>query len=395
MWQEMDKEIDIDSLGKLEELSKSLIHSSPYEEKTSVSIRHIALNVAERCNLRCTYCYAGEGDYGNDSLMSFDVACKAIRFFSKKDKPLHIAFFGGEPLLNFELIKNVVEWCKTEESAYSFSLTTNAVLLNPQHMDFFTKNKFAIKVSYDGKSLQSVQRTHNTQLTGRIENKLQKFEADLLKLRSFQLRSTISRAHIDSFAINLLNTLNSFQYRIQYARVSSNHKRELFTLEDAKKLSALLEEVVEHWIDEKDWNTLLRIGNFKSMIRKLHYGQEEPFCGAGINYLSVSTRGRFYLCHRFTEDEEECFGDVENGINEEKFRYIQSLRGRLKEPCSSCWMRNLCQGGCFHEHKMARGHIANIDPVFCYLQDKEMKLALKAYVSLNTHAPDLLSEFVK
>lgn len=350
------------------------------------------MNVAERCNLRCTYCYAGEGDYGSNSLMTFETARRAILFFAKPDSVLEIAFFGGEPLLNFALVKEVVEWCAVQNFHFRFSLTTNAVLLHESHLEFFKKHNFELKISYDGRELQDTQRTQNPQLAALVEKKLQRFEESLHALRSFQLRTTVSRKHIDSFARNILSTLNSHQYRIQYARVSSAASRERFLPEDADKLNALLTQMVEHLIEEKNWTHLLRIGNLKSLIRKIHFGRMQAFCGAGINYLSVSTSGAFYLCHRFTEDKEECVGDIHRGLDQAKLGEIAALRGRTKEPCRSCWMRNVCQGGCFHEHKMATGNIGTVDPVFCKLQDHEMTLALRVYIILRNQAPEALAE---
>jgi uncharacterized protein len=121
----------------------------------------------------------------------------------------------------------------------------------------------------------------------------------------------------------------------------------------------------------------------------------EAFCGAGLNYVSVSTSGRFYLCHRFTEDEEESVGEIDKGLNMEKLGKVLALRGRTQEPCRSCWMRNLCQGGCFHEHKKATGNIGSIDPIFCQLQETEMTLALRTYITLRNKAPELLSEVLE
>ncbi len=87
-------------------------------------------------------------------------------------------------------------------------------------------------------------------------------------------------------------------------------------------------------------------------------------------------------------------GDLETGLQQNKLDAILALRGRTQEPCRSCWMRHFCQGGCFHEHKMATGHIGHIDPVFCQLQDLEMNLAFRVYLTLKELAPELLAEVI-
>lgn len=395
LWQSLHTECSPQNLKEVQELASSLKNTESY---TSPSISHIALNVVERCNLRCTYCYAGDGDYGKDSLMTFATAQRAIEYFAKSAPLLKITFFGGEPLLNFALIKNVVEWLESvgrSKPFFRFSITTNGLLLNEAHLNFFKTHDFEVKVSYDGKVLQETQRTKNAQVAEQIERKLKIFEEKIHQLRSFYLRTTVSREHLDSFAQNILETLHSHNYRLHYARVSNRTEQERFHLEDAEKLGTLWRLVIDRLVEEENWAALLRLGNFRNHLRKIHRGQAQAFCGAGLNYVSVSTIGRFYLCHRFTEDEEESLGDLEKGLDGAKLSELLVLRGNTKEPCRSCWMRNLCKGGCFHEHKMGTGNKGRIDPVFCKLQDMEMTLALQSYITLKKKAPRVLAEAVR
>ncbi len=383
-----------------EELVSSHINiKSTYAKATAdklLNIRHIALNVAERCNLRCTYCYAGQkGDYGSDTLMSFDLAKRSIQFFSSKEKHLEITFFGGEALLNFKLIKNIVEWSSSQQGTYSFSLTSNGVLLNSSHIDFFKKHKFKINISYDGSSAQTLQRTQNLNLTQNIESKLLNFKETLKELRSFHIKATLSKKFIENFPDDMFKILNSYSYNIQYARVASSDPLLKFDSKDVEKLNLYLTQMVESLLKIQAFDKIMRIGNLRSWIRKLHYGKDQAFCGAGLSYLSVSTRGRFYLCHRFTEDEEECVGDIDSGLKLEKLEKIRFIRTHSQEPCKSCWMRKVCKGGCFHENKMHSGNIDRIDPLFCKLQDTEMTLALRIYISLLKRAPQILQEYMK
>lgn len=378
------------SSSELLNLAESL--SPPTKPNPQVAITHIALNVAQQCNLRCKYCYAGLGDYGQKSMMSLDVATAAIRSFDHR--PLHIIFFGGEPLLNFKLIREVVEWCSQSPGDYLFSLTTNGVLLTASHLDFFKEHNFKLKISYDGKKLEELQRTHNKKQAELITLKLERFKDAIGRLRDFHLRMTFSREYIESFTNELLALLNSSQYRVQYARVSSSQPHDRFSLSDVAKLCEMMQTMVSNLLAEQSWDKLLAIGNLAKHIRNFHYGQMQAFCGAGINYLSVSTRGEFFLCHRFTEDREECIGKIGQGLDQAKLDKILELRTRQREPCRSCWMRNFCQGGCFHEHKMTNGSIDRIDPVFCALQDAEMKAAFRIYVKLRD-VPDVLQRLLK
>ncbi|MBI2603452.1 MAG: radical SAM protein [Deltaproteobacteria bacterium] len=359
-----------------------------------VNITSIALNVAERCNLRCTYCYAGDGTYGNDSLMSFEIARRAIRFFSRAGQALHIVFFGGEPLLNFKLIKEVVEWCGRESLVFRFSLTTNGALLTNAHLEFFRAHDFALRISYDGKRLQAEQRTRNKRLADLIERKLETFRTRLLSLRQFHLRATIRRGSLEGFLGDSLQILSSHTYRLVAARVASLAESERFEVSDIQKWGVLLTRLVDELLKREEWEKLLLLGNLRRHLRNFAVGKSQPFCGAGINYLSVSTRGEFFLCHRFTEDREECAGSLENGLDGAYLQRIVEYRQGGREPCRSCWMRSFCQGGCFHEHKMASKKISTIDPLFCQLQDVEMKLALRIFVALKQKAPAHLQTLV-
>lgn len=371
----------------------NVVKRNALSEGVDFNITGIALNVAERCNLRCTYCYAVDGTYGNDSLMSFDTAIRAIRFFKKHGQTLNIIFFGGEPLLNFRLIREVVEWCGKEEG-YRFSLTTNGALLTKTHLDFFRTHDFALRISYDGRRLQEEQRTRDAKLAALIEAKLIKFRDQLTSLRRFHLRATIRRASLDYFLESTMEILSSHTYRLLSARVASLAREERFQASDVKKLGRLLSRLVAELVECENWETLLRLGNIRRHVRNFELGRDEPFCGAGINYLSVSTQGEFFLCHRFTEDQAECAGSLHTGLNQEYLRRIAEHRTGKAEPCGSCWMRNFCKGGCFHEHKMATGHIAKIDPLFCKLQDLEMKLALRVFVAMKKKVPAQIPELL-
>jgi uncharacterized protein len=392
LWNGLQSNASLDRWIDFEQETHSLLQKQKEETLPEVSINHLALNVAELCNLRCTYCYAGDGDYGNKSLMSFELARRVVQAFIKQDQVLHLVFFGGEPLLNFQVIQELVLWCEDQPTSFRYSLTTNAVLLTASHIEFFKTYKIALNISYDGPRLQQKQRTPRSQ---QVEKKLQMFEEDLKTLRDFSLRATLSREHLSLFADDFLSNLNSYSYRLHYTKVSSKRAHEMFYKEDIDKLSVILNTLVDHLIHKQAWSKILRISNLKTHIRNIHHGQSKPFCGAGLNYISVSTRGRYYLCHRFTEDEEQCMGDIERGLDQEKLQNIQSLRTGGREPCRSCWMRLSCKGGCFHEHKMARGDISRIDPIFCQLQDMEMTLALKTYITLKNKAPEVLAEALK
>ncbi|MFK7826826.1 MAG: radical SAM protein [Oligoflexales bacterium] len=367
----------------------------PIKVPPKIDISAIALNVIESCNLRCTYCFAGDGDYGKPSVMSLELAKKVINYFVQKRDNLHIIFFGGEPLLNFSLIEKVVKWCESQvDKQFTFGMTSNGVLLNKYMLSFIKRHNFSLKISYDGPLLQAKQRigTSNQLDLGSVtEKKLIKYSEALSQLKSIKLRSTLIPSHLPEAFDNIISSLNSYSYRFAFARSASVDKKLRFSMGDVEKLNKILGLVVDCYLEKKEFHSLLQISNLHKFIKMIHHGDyHRNFCGAGINYLSVSTSGRFYLCHRFTEDEEEILGDIEEGLNLARSRTIAGLRAVQMEPCRSCWMRNFCGGGCFHEHKLANHSIGKVDPMFCLLQDAELRQSIRIYLHLKHEAPELL-----
>ncbi|MCB9228549.1 MAG: radical SAM protein [Deltaproteobacteria bacterium] len=369
------------------------------KQRPDLKIRSIALNIIERCNMRCHYCFAGKGDYGFDSSMSMETAIRAVDFFTQDQDDLHIVFFGGEPLLRFRLIYDLVHWCIREKSdkRFTFALTTNGLLMDQEKLDFFVQHRFSLRWSWDGPLLQGRQRQlHGTKKQSSaasdvIGSKIRRLSKGLSELRSFCLRATLDHNSLSLAIENILNMICSTDFRVAWSRVSSSDSQLRFSGEDIEQYCHVFEGVVSALLKEKDYPSLLRIRSLQTYVRVFHSGSyHRNFCGAGLEYLSVSTRGRFYLCHRFTEDEEESLGSLEDGFDMKKIKAISRHRMMEDEPCQSCWMREICAGGCFHEHKMGTGHIMTIDPFFCQIQDTEMRQALRVYLEMTVHAPELL-----
>lgn len=361
-----------------------------------VDVSAIALNVAEQCNLRCSYCYAGDGDYGADDLMGIEVAKKSLEMFVGSKSSFTIVFFGGEPLLNFSLIKETVLYAvKTyPKTTFNFRMTTNGLLLNKSVLEFIEQYGFNLTVSYDGQTAQKKQRLN----LNRQENKkdfaaerLKKFEGELSKLKGFKIRSTISSSLLDSFESDLKAIKDNYSHHVGFNRVATNDVNLKYTLDDAKKMMDSFERLAINLLREKQYEQVLSLDNVGGFI-KIVFGRYylSKTCGAGLSYISVSTKGKFYLCHRFTEDQEECVGSLADGLDTEKLSSISQHRTVQHEPCKSCWMKSLCRGGCFHENKMERGTKHSPDPIFCYMQDRQVKLAIRCLMDIKAHASHLL-----
>lgn len=367
----------------------------PPEKPIQVDIQTVSLNMAQGCNLRCTYCFAGEGDYGSKGLMTHTTAVRALEVLTQGRENFHVIFFGGEPLLNFSVVKSVVDWCATQTCSYTFSMTTNATLLTPEKLAWLTEHKFALTISYDGQGLHAKQRLNKDKVSNSealVTRKLESFRTELEKLRQVRLRTTLTKATLDAAEEAMITTLSSHTYRLAVARHADNMRAFAFSDEDIEKLRAITTSIVDTLLDQRDYARLVRFENIMKTVRAIHEGHtQKMLCGAGIHYLTCSVSGAFYLCHRFNEDESERYGHIAEGLDHEKLQKIAAFRSRKIDPCGSCWMRQWCAGGCFHEHKAKTGDKFQLDPHFCQMQNLEMEQAMRVYTHLLREAPEYLS----
>lgn len=361
-----------------------------------VKIRSIALNVAEKCNLRCGYCFAGDGDYGSDSMMEKDVAIQSIEKLSKYQSSFHISFFGGEPLLNFALIERVVEWTKTQKTTFTFAITTNGTLLNQRHMDLFKSNDFKVTISYDGPKVQDIQRkgvTSNYSSDKILRKKLDNFSTALSKL-STKLRATLTNETIDHYIEGIAAQLQDFSdcHTLAFRNAASSDNK-LFSVEDANKLNEAFDHIVESLIQNQQFEFLAKLKNAIAYLPLIKVGKRHvAACGAGLSYISVSTTGSYYLCHRFTETESQKVGNFRAGLDLSYLGEIQDYRNNGAKKCQTCYVRNFCRGGCFHENVENSESIFEPNEVFCAMQEGNLKTNLKVYSKLNKDFPSILSK---
>jgi uncharacterized protein len=378
--------------SELEAVKASL--PAPRARVFSPKITAIALNVAETCNLRCVYCYAGDGNYGADTMMSHATGRELIDFFAAQTDRLHVVFFGGEPVLNFELIKDLVAWSRNKTgTVFSWSMTTNGTLLSAQHMAFLKENRFSLTISWDGHGVHAKQRLNKDRVSNSEEavaRKLKALEKDLLELESFQLRGTVLEKNAALLEEAITSTLNDLPHAFMVTLATQSSKYDI-AKPAIDKAMVVTEQVVERWMAAGDYDRLRRLKSLWGQVSRIHRADRGTMtCGAGVNYLSVSTTGGFYLCHRFTEDPREKVGDLKSGLDRAKLATYAQHRTTQHDPCRSCWMREVCAGGCFHDNRMTHGTAFRPDPKFCHTQDLLMHLAIKVYARLRAKAPHVL-----
>jgi uncharacterized protein len=324
-------------------------------------VRALSLAVAQKCNLGCTYCYAQQGDFGGPAKnMPEETAFASVDALFHDAGPgerVNLAFMGGEPLINRPVIRAATERAArlSVETGVpvTFSLTTNGTLLTPEDGEFFEAHGFALTISLDGVGARHDLlrpyrdgRSSYDRVMGRV--------TPLLRL---QRRMQVSaRVTVTPLNLDLLRTLNEFVaagfHSVGFSPMLSapSGKGEMALPE----LELMLEQMVacgEEFISQVLAGRRYPFANLVTALREIHRGTHRPYpCGAGAGYLGVSADGDLSACHRFVGDEDGAMGDLAHGVDEQRRgRWLHDRHVHRQEPCSGCWARYMCGGGCHHE----------------------------------------------
>jgi uncharacterized protein len=349
----------------------------------SMAIRSLSLAVAQKCNLGCTYCYAQEGSFGSEPRnMDPQAARRAVDLLVSGARPgerVMLAFLGGEPLLNRALVRECVERAAKSGVPVSFSITTNGTLLTPGDAEFFERYGFSVTVSLDG--------------VGAAHDELRPFRggqgsydrviANVRPLLARQQRMQVSaRVTVTPKNLRLRETLDELLglgfHSVGFSPMlhAPSGREEMRT----GSLREMLRQMIECG-EEFERRTLLgeryAFANLATALQEIHKGTHRPYpCGAGGGYFGVSADGGLYACHRFVEEQPARFGDVWAGVDPQaQAEWLNRRHVHRQEPCSGCWARYLCGGGCHHE-VIHRGRPA------CEYIRGWLDYCLKAYVRL-------------
>lgn len=326
----------------------------------------LSLAIAQKCNLGCTYCYAQQGAFGGPARqMPFDVAQRSIDLLIDGVAPgakVNLAFLGGEPLQNRHVLREATEYAARAAAErgvrIGFSITTNGTLIKPADADFFEKHGFAVTVSLDGPAAQHDALRPLKNGRGSFDLIMRQIAPLLERQRRMQVsaRVTVTPSNMD-----LPQTLDLFVgmgfHSVGFSPLlrAPNGRDEM----SAPELDAMLEGMIacglafeEHVVAGRRYPFL----NMINALRELDRGSHRPYpCGAGAGYFGVSAEGDLAACHRFVGDEQGQFGHVSTGIDVDKQRaWLAQRHVHAQSPCSGCWARYLCGGGCHHE-VLARG----------------------------------------
>jgi uncharacterized protein len=359
------------------------------------AVKALCLHMAHECNLHCTYCFAGQGTYGGDrGLMSVETGKKAIDFLidrSGSRRNLEIDFFGGEPMLNFDTVKEIVAYgCVREAEAgkrFRFTLTTNGTLLTEAEHEYINKHMDNVVLSIDGRPHIHDRMRRMPDGTGGYDDIIGKIKS-LVNSRNqerYYIRGTYTR-HNPDFAADVLHLADEGFTRISIEPVVAWQGMDYsIRPQDVPAMCGEYEKLAAALAERNHTgNNPFRFFHFEiDMDGGPCLTKRITGCGAGSEYLAITPGGFLYPCHQFAGDENFCLGDLDSGINDNAWVLAFTACTVYTKPvCKCCWAKYYCSGGCMAHAYQANGSIAEPDRVACDLQRKRIECALYLYAEM-------------
>ncbi len=366
--------------------------ASELKSRTSGVIKALCLHIAHTCNLNCSYCFASQGKYhGERALMSFDVGKRALDFLVENSgtrRNLEVDFFGGEPLMNFDVVKRLVEYARSIEKEknknFRFTLTTNGVLIDDDVIDFANREMSNVVLSLDGR--REVHDRFRVDYAGKgsFDSIVPKFQR-LVKARggkNYYMRGTFTHYNPDF--------LNDIKAMLDLGFTELSMEPVVTSPSDPSALTEADKEIVFKQYEELAELMLLRDKENKPFTF-YHYMidikggpciyKRISGCGSGTEYMAVTPWGDLYPCHQFVGDEKFLLGNIWDGVkNTEIQNEFFSCNVYAREECRDCWARLYCSGGCAANAYHATGSVKGIYKYGCDLFKKRMECALAVAV---------------
>lgn len=351
-------------------------------------IKAMCLHISHDCNLRCKYCFASTGDFGKGrKLMPFEVGKAAIDFLLEKSvgrENLEVDFFGGEPLMNFDVVKQIVEYARSKEEEYHknfrFTITTNGMLLDDDTIDYINKEMYNVVLSIDGRKEVNDRMRVRVDGSGCYDRILPKFKklVDGRGDKEYYVRGTYTKYNLD-FSEDVMHL-----YEAGFDEISVEP-----VIESPEEAYAITEEDLDQIYAEYD-KLVDRIGairkngkhiNFFHFMIDLDQGpcviKRLRGCGSGNEYVSITPDGDIYPCHQFVGHDEYKMGNIEEGtFNNDIKKEFAGCHVYSKPACQACWARFYCSGGCNANNFVFNGDIHKAYELSCKIQRKRIECAI-------------------
>ena len=357
-------------------------------------VKALCLHIAHDCNLACQYCFAEEGEYhGRRALMSFEVGKKALDFLvanSGNRRNLEVDFFGGEPLMNWDVVKQLVEYGRSLEEPnnkkFRFTLTTNGILLNNEVEEFCNREMSNVVLSLDGR--REINDKMRPSRNGKssydvIVPKFQKL-AESRNQMNYYVRGTFTRNNLD-FSEDALHFADlGFKQMSIEPVVSLPEEPYSIREEDLPKIMEEYDKLAVEYIKRKKEG---RGFNFFHFMIDLQQGpcvaKRLSGCGSGTEYLAVTPWGDLYPCHQFVGEEEFLLGNVDTGVTNTEIRdEFKLCNVYAKDKCRDCFARFYCSGGCAANSHKFHGSITDAYDIGCEMQKKRIECAIMIKAAL-------------
>ena len=365
------------------------------KEKSAGVVKALCLHVAHTCNLNCSYCFASQGKYhGDRAIMSFEVGKQALDFLvahSGTRHNLEVDFFGGEPLMNFDVVKQLVAYARSIEKEagknFRFTLTTNGMLIDDDVIDFANREMSNVVLSLDGR--KEVHDRFRVDYAGRgsWERIVPKFQK-LVEARggkNYYMRGTFTH-HNPDFLKDIQEMLNlGFTELSMEPVVCDADDPSALTQEDLPIVLEQYERLAELMLQRHKEG---RPFTFYHYMIDLKGGpciyKRISGCGSGTEYMAVTPWGDLYPCHQFVGDPKYLMGDIWKGVTNTAVRdEFKHCNAYARKECQNCWAKLYCSGGCAANSYHATGNITGVYEYGCELFKKRMECAIMIKVAEN------------
>ena len=358
------------------------------KEKTSGVVKALCLHIAHTCNLNCSYCFASQGKYhGERAVMSFEVGKRALDFLVENSgtrRNLEVDFFGGEPLMNFDVVKQLVAYARSIEKEknknFRFTLTTNGLLIDDDVIDFANRECSNVVLSLDGRKEIHDRFRVDYALNGSFDKIVPKFKklVDARNGQNYYMRGTFTHANPDFLEdIKVMLELGFNELSMEPVVCAPGDAAEL-TDEDIATVTEQYEQLAYLMLERHKAGKPFTFYHYMIDLRggPCIYKRISG-CGSGTEYMAVTPWGDLYPCHQFVGDDKYKLGDIWSGVtNKAAQREFGECNVYSRPDCRDCWARLYCSGGCAANAYHATGTVKGIYKKGCELFKKRMECAI-------------------
>jgi len=359
-----------------------------FKEKSGDVVKALCIHIAHTCNLNCSYCFASQGKYhGERAVMSFEVGKRALDFLVENSgtrRNLEVDFFGGEPLMNWDVVKKLVEYARSIEKEHNknfrFTLTTNGMLIDDDVIDFANREMSNVVLSLDGRKEVHDRTRVDYNGEGSWEKIVPKFQK-LVKERggkNYYMRGTFTHANPDFLEdIKTMLDLGFNELSMEPVVCAPGDEAEL-TEEDRKIVMEQYELLAKLMLERERegrpftfYHYMIDLTGGPCIYKRI------SGCGSGTEYMAVTPWGDLYPCHQFVGEEKFKLGDVWRGVTNKEVREdFASCNVYSREECRNCWARLYCSGGCAANAYHATGSVRGVYKEGCELFKKRVECAI-------------------